>query len=244
VFNILMMLALSCIPVSQAGADSASDLDDAVARVQYAFYTLDARALQEALTLIAPMQSSELPPGMSEYYAAYGNWKLAQIYSERPPTQSQSGKAAQECARHARAARTQDARMAEAYAIEAVCSGLGATLFSGNCAQKPLRTAQELDPRNPRIKLIELQCLQKEEGSSPAYAQKLGDLVDAFESAPPAGPGKPDWGQAEALVMLGRSHLQRGDSLAARDAIERALVIAPDYRQAQELLQTAATRPK
>jgi Tfp pilus assembly protein PilF len=45
------------------------------------------------------------------------------------------------------------------------------------------------------------------------------------------------------LVLLGQSYLQKGDSLAARDAIERALVLAPDYRKAQELLQPAATRP-
>ena len=40
-----------------------------------------------------------------------------------------------------------------------------------------------------------------------------------------------------------RDYLQRGDPVAARDALERALVIAPDYREAQELLQTAADAP-
>ena len=44
--------------------------------------------------------------------------------------------------------------------------------------------------------------------------------------------------------MLGESYLQRGDPVAARDALERALVLAPDYRQAHKLLQTAATRPR
>jgi Tfp pilus assembly protein PilF len=44
--------------------------------------------------------------------------------------------------------------------------------------------------------------------------------------------------------MLGANDLRRGDSRAARDAIERALVIAPDYRKAQALLQDAAARPK
>jgi len=44
--------------------------------------------------------------------------------------------------------------------------------------------------------------------------------------------------------MLGESYLQRGDPVAARDTLERALVMAPDYRQAQQLLQGAATRPR
>ena len=56
--------------------------------------------------------------------------------------------------------------------------------------------------------------------------------------------GKPDWGHAEALTLLGGSYLTSGDPVAARDALERALVIAPDYREAQELLQTAAARPR
>jgi Tfp pilus assembly protein PilF len=48
----------------------------------------------------------------------------------------------------------------------------------------------------------------------------------------------------EALTTLGETYLQRGDPVAARDALERALVLAPDYRQAQQLLQAAATRPR
>jgi Tfp pilus assembly protein PilF len=44
--------------------------------------------------------------------------------------------------------------------------------------------------------------------------------------------------------MLGETYLQRGDPVAARDVLERALVMAPDYRQAQRLLQAAATRPR
>ena len=248
------IFTLLCIPTLQTSADTASELDDAAARIQYAFYTQDARALTEGLTLISQLDPAGLAPGMKEYYTAYGQWKLAQIYSEPSSSgPSSSGKAAnaagankaaQECERAAKAARTQDVRMAEAFAIEAVCASFGSTVLSFGCAEKPLHAAQELDSRNPRIRLIDLLCLEKEQGIAVAYGQKLRDLVDEFERAPPSRPGKPDWGQAEALVMLGASDLRRGDSRAARDAIERALVIAPDYRKAQTLLQDAAARPK
>jgi hypothetical protein len=247
------VLALLCIPTLQTSADTASELDDAAARIQYAFYTQDARALTEGLTLISQLDPAGLAPGMKEYYTAYGQWKLAQIYSElsssgpgvgKSANAAGANKAAQECERAAKAARTRDVRMAEAFAIEAVCASFGSTVLSFGCAEKPLRAAQELDSRNPRIRLIDLLCLEKEQGIAVAYGQKLRDLVDEFERAPPSRPGKPDWGQAEALVMLGASDLRRGDSRAARDAIERALVIAPDYRKAQTLLQDAAARPK
>jgi hypothetical protein len=243
------ILTLLCIPALQTSADTASELDDAAARIQYAFYTEDARALTEGLTLMTQLDSTGLAPGMQDYYTAYGQWKLAQIYSEpsdsgKSANAGGANKAARECERAAKAARAQDVRMAEAFAIEAVCSSLGSAVLSFGCADKPLRAAQELDSRNPRIRLIELLCAEKEQGISAAYGQRLRDLVDEFERAPPSPPGKPDWGQAEALVMLGANDLRRGDSRAARDAIERALVIAPDYRKAQALLQEAAARPK
>jgi tetratricopeptide (TPR) repeat protein len=105
--------------------------------------------------------------------------------------------------------------------------------------------ALQLGADNPRVMLIEAVCMGGGgSASSTALFDKLREVIKAFESAAPSRPGKPDWGQAEALVLLGQSYLQRGDSLAARDVIERALVLAPDYRKAQELLQAAATRPR
>ncbi len=242
---VTILAAWLCIPAPQSRADAASDLDDAAARIQYAFYTRDVRALQEGLALVEQLDATELAPGMKDYYAAYGHWKLAQILTESATGKvpGTAGKAAADCERQAKAARTQDGRMAEAYAIEAVCPSLEASLLSSSCADKPLRTAHEIDPRNPRVQLIELLCRRKDQKDPAAYTRQVGELVDAFERAPPSRPGKPDWGHAEALLLLGESHLQRGDSRAARDAIERALVIAPDYRKAQAMLQTAAARP-
>jgi hypothetical protein len=45
----------------------------------------------------------------------------------------------------------------------------------------------------------------------------------------------PTWGEAETLVLLGEVHLQRGETRVARDLLERALLIAPDYRAALNL---------
>jgi tetratricopeptide (TPR) repeat protein len=236
-----VLVGLLCIPLQQTCADTASELEDAAARIQYAFYTQDVRALQEGLALIAQMDAAALPPGMKDYYGAYGHWKLAQLFAESAT--GSAGRAAADCERQAKAARTLDVRMAEAYAIEAVCPSLGSSLLSSGCSDRPLRTAGELDPRNPRVQLIELLCHRKDSKDPAAFTKQIGELVDAFERAPPSRPGKPDWGLAEALLLQGESYLQRGDPRAARDAIERALVIAPDYRKAQELLLAAAARP-
>jgi hypothetical protein len=187
------------------------------------------------------------------YQLAYGNWKLSQLYLQpladqhpRPNGKSLAAKAAQTCVREARRAVELDASNAEAMAVEAVCDGHSATAHAGSagCANsKPLRTANGLAPNNPRIKLVQAMCTQSK-AADPAAVERWRAVVESFEAAPPSRPGKPDWGHVEALTMLGESYLQQGDPVAARDALERALVMAPDYRLAQQLLQAAATRPR
>jgi Tfp pilus assembly protein PilF len=51
----------------------------------------------------------------------------------------------------------------------------------------------------------------------------------------------PGWGAAEAYTYLGRGYLERGDVLNARDALERALLIAPDFAMAKRLLTKITT---
>jgi hypothetical protein len=247
-------LLLACVGTVAAGID---DLDDAAARLQYAFYTADVRGLQDVLSLIEGMEIDG-PPGAKEYQLAYGQWKLTQLYAD-PGSQSSpiahasslAGKAAEQCAKHAHATIEQDARNAEAYALEAVCSGMPQGFFrlvgsnSGSCDKsKSLKTAVELAPNDPRVQLIAAMCASAKPGKVTDNVAKWSAVVSAFESAPPSAPGKPDWGHVEALTLLGESYLQRGDGVAARDAIERALVLAPDYRQAQRVLETAASRPR
>jgi hypothetical protein len=137
--------------------------------------------------------------------------------------------------------------MADAYAIEALCDNFSASSPGGGsigCARsKSLRTALSLGGENPRVHFVESLCSSDAEGD-PAAIDRWRAVVARFEAAPPSQPGKPDWGHAEALTLLGETYLKRGEMVAARDVLERALVLAPDYRQAQKLLQTAATRPK
>ncbi|HET7132053.1 MAG TPA: hypothetical protein VFJ95_07380, partial [Gammaproteobacteria bacterium] len=65
-------------------------------------------------------------------------------------------------------------------------------------------------------------------------AVRLEHAVAAFDARPAALRG-PEWGEAEALAALGELKLARGDAREARDLIERALLLAPDYRFAMEL---------
>ncbi len=102
-----------------------------------------------------------------------------------------------------------------------------------------MRKAGQLAPGNPRVLLLRNLCTV---GADTPAAWR--EVVAAFEAAPPRTAGRPDWGHAESLALLGASFLRHGEPLAARDALERALVLAPDFREAQELLRTAAMRQR
>jgi tetratricopeptide (TPR) repeat protein len=233
--------------------ESVAELDDAAARMQYAFYTSDSQGIETLLKNLDEFQVEDTLAASKSYQLAYGNWKLSQLYLQpladqrpRPNAKGLAAKAAQACVRHARRAVEQDAALAEALAIEAACDGHSATARMGSAGcgnSKPLRTAAGLAPENPRVKLVQAICAPNI-AADPVATERWRAVVASFEAAPPSRPGKPDWGHVEALTMLGDTYLQRGDPVAARDALERALVLAPDYRQAQQLLQAAAARPR
>lgn len=251
-----MLLAMLC---SGANAESTAELDDAAARLQYAFYTADVRALQDVRDVLA---SLEVPPqslAMKEYYLGFGEWKAAQLHEVRarelpsPEARNNAAKAAQECSKHMQTAIAQDTRFAEAYAIEALCAGLPHSQRAGGvrsaqnaCGRsKGLQTALKLEPGNPRVRLVEYLCQgAPDHERSAVQFEQLRDVIAAFEAAPPSRPGRPDWGEAEALVLMGEEYLRRGDTVAARNVLERALVLAPDFHAAQEMLQTASARPR
>lgn len=246
-----VVLALSA--TLTCSAQSTDELDDTAARMQYAFFTADVRALEDVLSLVEGFEAGGAHDLARHYQLAYGQWKLAELYAEAAETKGVkdarafAAKAARACVEHARAASKADARMAEAYAIEAACDGMPqgflslASLQIGSCARsRSLRTALSLAPQNPRVLFVEALCTRDRDAA--VNLARWRNVVDAFADAAPVRAGMPDWGYAEALTLLAEHHLQRGDLVAARDATERALVYAPDYQVAQGLLQTIASR--
>lgn len=241
------VLALSSLT---ARADAVAELDDAVARVEYAFYTMDTRSLKAAAGSIEQLAAPPELRGLQAYYVAFAHWKLAQLHQEEGAAgvePSQAAKAGGLCVRYAETARKLDAHLAEAAALQAVCETFepGLTGVRASCARsKLLRGAREKAPANPRIQLIEALCVAEQERASDAYLARLRTVVQAFETASASAAPGPDWGLAEALVALTQCYLQRGEQTSARDAVERALVIAPDYRKAQALLTKVSARPR
>jgi len=65
---------------------------------------------------------------------------------------------------------------------------------------------------------------------------KLRQTVAAFEAERSAADHLPGWGAAEAWLLLAQDLLDHGDTVGARDALEHALLIAPEFVQARRLM--------
>jgi Tfp pilus assembly protein PilF len=65
---------------------------------------------------------------------------------------------------------------------------------------------------------------------------KLRQAVAAFEVERAGTEHLPGWGAAEAYLLLARDLLDHGEPVAARDALEHALLLAPEFAQARRLM--------
>ena len=211
----------------QAQGEPSPELLDLAARVHYGYYHGETRAIetaQEALDRLA--DSPEVL-----YYRDFAALRRMQIGgADRRGLQR-----LETCARRSVPAGLSKPVTADTWVLVAACA-----LFAGDERRRAdaLALARANDDDNPRIALVEAWTLERvaqtDATQNDAYAAKLAAAVEAFEAWTPSL-DDPDWGHAEALTALARHALDRGQVRMARDLVERALLLVPEYRTAVEL---------
>ena len=96
----------------------------------------------------------------------------------------------------------------------------------------------KLEPKNPRVRLVESLVAFDRAGKMPTESRRREEAARGhrmFEEARAGASTTPEWGAAEAYAYLGRALFDQRDVVGAREAIERALLIAPDYAYARRL---------
>jgi hypothetical protein len=234
---------------------------DIEGRIQYAYYTDDARALNSVLTLLSPApvegeaQSAQADASTRAYFRALTHYRLAQV--QTAGNKSAARDAIDDCgeeidqsvealprvlpgldespeARHQRA---------EAYALATACTLAGREMssFVGGRIGSRIDEAVKLEPKNPRVRLVEALAAYdragKDTAARAAAVQKLKGVTVMFEAARAAASTTPEWGAAEAYAFLGRALIGEKDVVGAREALERALLIAPDYAFARRQMK-------
>ena len=115
--------------------------------------------------------------------------------------------------------------------------------LSGIKSTPELQKAASLAPGNPRLLLVAALAAYRQEAQGRAGAwervqQQFVAAVAAFDAEGASVSGASDWGHAEALAYLGKISILRRDHVGARNALERAVLVAPDYRWAGQMLKS------
>jgi tetratricopeptide (TPR) repeat protein len=221
-------MLLGALSSAAASADVASDLADLSSRAEFGFYTAEPAVIGAARRDLDRLADSD---ARVRYYRALAAMRAAQVDARR------ADDALDECIESAEQAASQDPSWAEAWVLVGACSTLAA---DERRFEEAVASARRLDSDNPRLALVEAWHSVPDDGPPDATAvdglvMELEAVVGLFEAAP-SDPEAPGWGEAEALALLGSLYLERGSTRAARDVLERALLAAPGYTYAVELM--------
>lgn len=228
--------AASAFPWHAAMAAESAWLD-VEGRIQYGYYTEDARALTDIADQLTRSEGEQ--QALRYYYAGLANYRLALLLA--PKDKEHARLAVDHCVQNLDSALKAESNFAAGFALQSACLRTLSALkpwkpLAGSKSTGQMERAVKLAPRDPRVLLLEA-LGNGEDGTIDEQALvTLTKAADAFEAERHGVDRTPGWGAAEAYTHLGRGYLERGDVLKARDALERALLIAPDFARARRLL--------
>jgi tetratricopeptide (TPR) repeat protein len=235
------VFALLPVAVAVAADPTREELSDLEAKAQYAFFTGDMNALRGLAKSSRTLAESEQP--LVLYHYAHVQFRLLQVAS-LSRAKKEADAAGEACVAALDRAVDKDPRFAEGLALQSNCYGYLASLgplnamTAGPRAASRAEAAAKLNPRNPRVLLSEAASLYLRPaafgGDRAAAAPLFRRAAEAFDTLDAPRPGEPTWGAAEAWLFVGRTYEDAGDVLAARDAYEKALLIAPEFARARE----------
>jgi len=215
---------------------------DIESRIQYGYYTEDVRALGNVMELLGPSDSDS---AFRRYYGGLANYRLTQLTFARD--KSRARETADACVDNLDQAVKLQKDSAEALALESGCLELLAGLqawrapFAASKSGSLIEKARHLGPGNPRVLLLDAASVYERPKATAAdkdrALQLLKQATAAFEAERRETEHVPGWGAAEAYVYLAKCQLDRGATLEARDALERALLIAPEFAEARRLMK-------
>jgi tetratricopeptide (TPR) repeat protein len=239
-----LAIGLALLPLGVRGAEA--NWLDIESRIQYGYYTEDPRSLAGVMDLLAP---SDTESASKSYYAGLANYRLTQLME--PRDRSRAKETAEACVHSLDGALKINKDFADALALQSACLDVLAALdawrtpFAASRSGTQIEKARHLAPRNPRVLLLDAVAVYDQPKGSAADKDRalngFKKATAAFEAERQETEHAPGWGAAEAYVYLGRCYLDRGATLEARDALERALLIAPEFAEARRLMAKITT---
>jgi tetratricopeptide (TPR) repeat protein len=209
---------------------------DLESRIQYGYFTEDAHALRNVSESLGTGDSQDR---LKNYYVGLLAYRLSLLVDK-----SEVHKQAQQCVGALDQAVRIQSDFADALALQSACLGVLSeksswhTPFGAPKSVAQLRKALQLAPKNPRVLLLDALADYGRAEAATRSCDKFKSTAAVFDAERVDVDQIPGWGAAEAYMWLGRCYLDRGDVVPARDALERALLIAPEFAQARRLLSS------
>ncbi len=234
---LLLILLGTCMPAGSTGLVWL-DIEN---RIEYSYFTEDTRALVDLAGLLPPAEGAG---ALGDYYLALANYRLALITASTDKTRA--AVYVDRCIESANKSLEAQADYAEALALQSICLSLTAAMKPLRAPIAAVRSGKSIDralkiaPRNPRVLLLDaLRDYDRHLTLSGGKAQVIATLqraITGFEIERREPGALPGWGAADAYVFLAGSYLDSGDTIKARNALERALLIAPEFALARRML--------
>lgn len=226
-------LVLAGVMSVPAAAQEGGDLQ---AQITYAYQTEDLGRLRSLRQSLADQVRGEHATTAARYHLAHADYRLGLLLRSRRQAAAQP---LQECASQLSELDQGEAVSAEVLALQAICWMELAgerklqAVFLRSRAVEALQRAARADARNPRVKLGQALQQLAVAGDAGPVPPELERAAELFEHSPATNEEAPGWGHAECYLLMGHALRVRGDELGARNWLEKALIIAPDYKAAQ-----------
>lgn len=247
-FVMALLIGVALAPPARA-AVTRDELTDLEAKAQYAFFTEDLNALRGLAKANRALADSDVP--LELYHYAHVQFRLLQVASRgRKPLKKEADAAGEACVEVLDRALAKEPRFAEGLALQGDCYGYLATLglvdavTAAPKASARLESAARVNPRNPRVLLSRAiaQWQRDPKGDAATSLAAFREAAAAFDAPDAARPGEPTWGAAEAWLFVGRALERSGNALAAREAYEKSLLVAPEFVRARQHLAGVTRR--
>lgn len=236
-------LVLMLLPLSGAFAlTSDSTLLGLRDQIETAYNSRDIPGIEAArqALLATPAASSER--ASAEYLAAYGRLRESMVAADLKDKQA-AGAYLDDCIDELKPVVATNPNFAEARALLGSCYGASTTYHvlsstvRGMQGGRELAEALKIAPDNPWVVfqngVSDYSTPAIFGGSDKKALARLKRASELFAASRPAGSTSPAWGEAETWLYIGRVYKSLDQPVQAREALNKALGLAPGNKDAQ-----------
>jgi hypothetical protein len=242
-----LILSTLILLATAAWAQQGGDLQ---AQILYAYQAEDTNTLANLIQDLTTRVKADSGDSALRYHLAHAQYRQGLLAAGGKPQAAEV--AFSDCIDQLKPLLSQDVKSVETLILQSACyAGLAShkqieSVLLRSRSDERLKAALNLAPRNPRaVFLSAMEGLGQAKLGSVERQQAFTRLqlaAQLFDASSATSIDTPGWGHAEAYLALGRELHARGDQLGARNWIEKSLIVAPDYKEAQRELALVVRR--